>query len=78
MRLGVMLRKSDRGILSRDKHAINTAVKWMQPLTFAWMGVIREHRGVGVAEAMPGAKLTELVCTGHEEAIYAASETVKA
>ena len=25
------------------------------------MGVLREHRGVGVAEAMPGAKLTELV-----------------
>ena len=45
-----------------DKHAINTAVKWMQPLTSAWMRVIREHRGVGVAEAMPGAKLTELVC----------------
>ena len=34
----------------------------MQPLTSAWMGVLREHRGVGVAEAMPGAKLTELVC----------------
>ena len=28
------------------------------------MGVLREHRGVGVAEAMPGAKLTELVCKG--------------
>ena len=26
------------------------------------MGVSREHRGVGVAEAMPGAQLTELVC----------------
>ena len=34
----------------------------MQPLTSAWMGVLREHRGIGVAEAMPGAKLTELVC----------------
>ena len=50
--------------LIHDKHAINTAVKWMQPLTSAWMGAIREHRGVGVAEAMPGAKLTELVCKG--------------
>ena len=28
----------------------------------AWMGVLREHRGVGVAEAMPGAKLTEFAC----------------
>ena len=45
-----------------DRQAINKAVKWMQPLTSAWMGVSREHRGVGVAEAMPGAKLTELVC----------------
>ena len=34
----------------------------MQPLTSAWKGVSREHRGVGVAEAMLGAKLTELVC----------------
>ena len=25
---------------------------------------LREYRGVGVAEAMPGAKLTELVCKG--------------
>ena len=31
-----------------DKHAINTAVKWMQPLTLAWMGVIREHRAESV------------------------------
>ena len=30
----------------------------------AWMGVLREYRGVGVAEAMPGARLTELVCKG--------------
>ena len=44
--------------------AIDRAVKWMQPLTSAWMGVLREHRRVGVAEAMPGAKLTELVCKG--------------
>ena len=26
------------------------------------MGVSRKHRGVGVAEAIPGAKLTDLVC----------------
>ena len=47
-----------------DRQAINKVVKWMQPLISAWMGVLREHRGVGVAEAMPGAKLTELVCKG--------------
>ena len=49
---------------SHDRQAINKVVKRMQPLTSAWMGVLREHRGVGVAEAMPGAKLTELVCKG--------------
>ena len=47
-----------------DKPVINNIVKWMRPLTFAWMGVLREYRGVGVAEAMPGARLTELVCKG--------------
>ena len=47
-----------------DMQAINKVVKWMQSLTSAWMGVFREHRGVGVVEAMPGAKLTELVCKG--------------
>ena len=47
---------------THDRQAINKIVKWIQPLTSAWMGVLREHRGVGVAEAMPGAKLTELVC----------------
>ena len=47
-----------------DKTAINKIVKWMQPLTSAWMGVLREYRGIGVAEAMSGAKLTELVCKG--------------
>ena len=45
-----------------DRQVISKAVKWMQPLTSAWMGVLRQHRGVGAAEAMPGAKLTELVC----------------
>ena len=45
-----------------DKRAIRTAVKWMEPLTSAWMGVTRNYRGVGVAEAMAGAKLTEIVC----------------
>ena len=45
-----------------DEHAINTAMKWMQPLTSAWMGVVRKYRADGVAEAMTGAKLTELVC----------------
>ena len=46
-----------------DKRAISTAVKWMEPLTSAWMGVTRSnYRGVGVAEAMAGAKLTEIVC----------------
>ena len=49
---------------THDKPAINNIVKWMQPLTSAWMGVLREYRGVGVAEAMPGAKLTELLCKG--------------
>ena len=49
---------------THDSQAINKVVKWMQPLTSAWMGVLRKHRGVGVAEAMPGAKLTELVCKG--------------
>ena len=46
-----------------NRQAIVKVVKWMQPLTSAWMGVLREHRGVGVsAEAMHGARLTELVC----------------
>ena len=45
-----------------DKRAISTAVKWMEPLTSAWMSVTRNYRGVGVAEAMAGAKLTEIVC----------------
>jgi len=49
---------------THDKPAINKIVKWMQPLTSAWMGVLREYRGVGVAEATPGAKLTEIVCKG--------------
>ena len=43
-----------------EKRAIRTAVKWMEPLTSAWMGVTRNYRGVGVA--MAGAKLTEIVC----------------
>ena len=45
-----------------DKRAISTAVKWMEPLTSAWMSVTRNYRGVGVAEAMAGAKLTDIVC----------------
>ena len=45
-----------------DRQAISAAVKWMEPLTSAWMGVTRNYRGVGVAEAMPGAKLNEIVC----------------
>ena len=45
-----------------DRRAISAAVKWMEPLTSAWTGVTRNYRGVGVAEAMAGAKLTELVC----------------
>ena len=49
---------------THDRQAITKVVKWMQPLTSAWMGKLREYRGVGVAEAMPGAKLTELVCKG--------------
>ena len=34
----------------------------MEPLTSAWMSVTRNYREVGVAEAMAGAKLTEIVC----------------
>ncbi len=49
---------------THDRLAINKIVKWMQPLTSAWMGMLREYRGVGVAEATPGAKLTEIVCKG--------------
>ena len=45
-----------------DKRAISAAVKWMEPLTSAWMRVTRNYRGVGVAEAMTGAKLTEIFC----------------
>ena len=45
-----------------DRQAISAAVKWMEPLTSAWMGVTCNYRRVGVAEAMAGAKLTELVC----------------
>ena len=45
-----------------DRHAIVNVVNWMQPLTSAWMGILREHRRVGAAEDMLGAKLNELVC----------------
>ena len=45
-----------------DREAIVEVVKWMQPLTSAWVGILREHRRVGAAEGMHGAKLTELVC----------------
>ena len=64
MMRGGTLRQSGLSKPIYDRQAINRAVKWLQPLTSAWMGVSREHRGVGVAEAMPGAKLTELVCKG--------------
>ena len=31
-----------------DRRAISAAVKWMEPLTSAWMGVTRNYRGVNV------------------------------
>ena len=40
------------------------------------MGVTRNYRGVGVAEAMTGAKLTEIVCK-HMRKLFTASETVE-
>ena len=33
----------------------------MEPLTSAWIGAVYNNRGVGVAEALAGAKLTEVV-----------------
>ena len=51
-------------------------MKWMEPLTSAWIGVTRNYRGVGVAEAMTGAKLTEIVCKHMRKLFTVPSETV--
>ena len=67
----MLLRKSDLpGSLFMALCAISTAVKWMEPLTSAWMGVTRNYRGVGVAEAMAGAKLTEIVQCKHMRKLF--------